>query len=120
MLSNRQIVERIRSIAQRKGLKKDAEIARASKTTRAMLIDIPKLKTAPRLDTICKFADGLGVSITEIIYNNPGQESELLSLFARITNAQQTEILDRLKIMILQNKYPDDKKGNVRLGLKTA
>jgi len=114
MLSNPGIVERIRNIARGKGIKSDAEIARATNTQRALFQDMPRLKTAPRLDTIAKISKGLGVRIEDLIYETPAADSEFTALYGQINKAQRVEILDRMRIFVLSNKYPadgSDKKG---------
>ena len=64
MLSNKEIVERIRHLGKKVGLTSDFAICRQCQfENRAVLGKIDTLKTAPRLDTLEKFANGLGVAI---------------------------------------------------------
>ncbi|MDR1361386.1 MAG: helix-turn-helix transcriptional regulator [Rickettsiales bacterium] len=106
MLTNKQIIARIRSIASAKGIKNDAEIARRAGTTHVMLIDIPNLKTSPRLDTIDKFARALGVSVSDLIYPEQSQkDTEMLEIWNQLNDSEQSEMRGLMSGIILRRKY---------------
>ena len=67
--TNEQIAERIRHFGKQKGLVNDNQICRAGGFFNSVITNfITKTKTAPRIDTLQKFADAVGCSITDLIY----------------------------------------------------
>ena len=68
--NNRQIIDKIRELGKARGLTNDAQITKAAGVSPVMLIDMKSLKTSPRLDTLDKFANALGVSVSDLIYDD--------------------------------------------------
>jgi transcriptional regulator with XRE-family HTH domain len=114
ILKNEQIQARIRHFGKLQGLSSDAAICeRSGFGNRSTLGKIDKLKSAPQVDTLYKFATGLGVRIEDLIYNKPAQANhELQRLYTELTEAEQTDIKDMMRGMVLRRKYDvDDSKA---------
>ena len=100
MLNNKQIQERIRFFAKQAGLDSDLAICEKCKfENRAVLGKFETLKTAPRLDTLAKFADGLNVSIEDLIHNRTDADREISRLLSTMTEYEKTEVVVYIKLM---------------------
>lgn len=90
MLNNKQIVNRIRQIATKHGQVSDAEICRQCKIgNRSQLGHMTKVKTAPQLDTLDKFARGLGVAIEDLIYDRTDADMEMSRIWGDLTEYEK-------------------------------
>ena len=110
MLNNKQIQERIRFYGKKLGLDSDLAICdRCKFENRAVLGKFESLKTAPRLDTISKFADGLGVQIEDLIYNRTDADREIANLLSTMTEYEKTEVVVYIRMM-LKEKNQEQRK----------
>ena len=110
MLSNKEIVERIRHLGKKVGLTSDFAICRQCQfENRAVLGKIDTLKTAPRLDTLEKFASGLGVAIEDLVYSRTEADMELSRTVSQLTEYEKTEVVVYAK-MIIKEKNEKAKK----------
>lgn len=101
MTNNKQIQERIRHFGKNAGLKSDNAICKQCKFNDATMIGkLDKMKTAPQLDTIAKFAEGLGVQIEDLIYDRTDADRELSKWVAKLTEYEKTEVVVYIKMML--------------------
>ena len=100
MLNNKQIQERIRYFGEKAGYKSDNAICKRCNFNDATMIGkIDKLKTAPQLDTLDKFAKGLGIDIVDLIINRSDADIELSKLIKTLTEYEKTEVVVYIKMM---------------------
>lgn len=100
MLNNKQIQERIRYFGKNIGLKSDSAICERCKfENRAVLGQFDRLKNMPRLDTIARFADGLGVDIVDLIIDRTDADREITRLLSTMTEYEKTEVVVYIKMM---------------------
>lgn len=100
MLSNKQIQEKIRYFGAKAGLKSDNAICKHCEFNDATMIGkIDKLKTAPQLDTLNKFARGLGVEIEDLIHSRTDADLELSRLLAGLSEYEKTEVIVYIRMM---------------------
>lgn len=101
MLNNEQIVNRIRKIATQNGQLSDAEICRRCKiNNRSQLGHMTKVKTAPQLDTLDKFARGLGVRIEDLIYNRTDVDIEMSRYWDELSEYEKMETVVWIKMQL--------------------
>lgn len=101
MLDNKQIQERIRLFAKRIGLNTDLAICeRCQFNNRAVLGQFDRLKNTPRLDTMAKFAKGLGVCIEDLIYDRSDADREISRLIVDLSDYEKTEVVVYIKMML--------------------
>lgn len=111
MLNNVQIVEKVRHLGQLMGLRSDAAICeKCNFSNRTQLGKMSNLKTAPQLDTLAKFADGLGVSVEDLIYNRTDADVELGKIIKGLTEYEKTELIVYAKTQILKKNDPSEKR----------
>lgn len=110
MLNNKQIQERIRYFGKNIGLGSDSAICERCKfENRAVLGQFDRLKNTPRLDTIAKFADGLGVDIIDLIINRTDADREIANLLSTMTEYEKTEVVVYIRMM-LKEKNQEQRK----------
>lgn len=110
MISNEFIVQRIRILSQRLGISTDSEICRRCNfSNRGVLNNILRLKTAPQLDTLEKFAKGLDVRIEDIIYNRTDADIAMSRSWDELTEYEKTEVNVYIK-MLLREKNKEQPK----------
>lgn len=101
MLNNEQIVNRIRQIATKTGNISDSEICRKCNfSNRGVLGNILKIKTAPQLDTLDKFARGLGVRIEDLIYNRTDADMEMSRYWDELSEYEKMETVVWVKMQL--------------------
>ncbi len=99
MISNAQIVNRIRTIAQKLSIQSDSEICRrCGFEGRSQIRNILIAKTAPQLDTLGKFARGLGVQIEDLIYDRTDADMEMSRLWAGLSEYEKMEAIVYVKM----------------------
>ena len=99
MLSNRDIQKKIRDLADKKGLKSDLAICeRCCFDNRSVLGKFDKLKSTPRLDTLDKFARGLGVRIEDLIYDRTDADMEMARIWDDLTEYEKMETIVWVKV----------------------
>jgi len=100
MLNNKQIVEKIRTFGKKTGLNTDMAICeKCDFTNRAQIRNMLSIKTAPQLDTLNKFARGLGVEIEDLIYDRTDADIELSQLLAGLSEFEKTEVIVYIRMM---------------------
>lgn len=110
MLNNEQIVNRIRKIATKAGTMSDSEICRRCKIgNRAQLGHMMKIKTAPQLDTLDKFAAGLGVRIEDLIYDHTDADMELGRIWGKLSEYDKMETIVWIKMQLREKKQRQSK-----------
>lgn len=101
MVNNENIVKKIREFGSNAGLKTDMAICKKCKfSNRTQLGKMATLKTAPQLDTIAKFAEGLGIQIEDLIYDRTDADRELSKWVAKLTEYEKTEVVVYIKMML--------------------
>ena len=101
MLNNEHIVNRIRLFAKNDGLSTDSEICRrCGFTNRAQINQMLKLKTAPQLDTLDKFARGLGVRVEDLIYNRSDADMEMSRYWDELSEYEKMETVVWIKMQL--------------------
>ncbi len=99
MLNNEQIVKRIRQIANQTEATSDSEICRKCKfNNRAQIGNMLKIKTAPQIDTLDKFARGLGVRIEDLIYDRTDADMEMARIWDDLTEYEKMETIVWVKV----------------------
>ena len=94
MLDNKAIENKIRALGKKTGLNTDMAICeKCNFSTRTQLGKMGQLKTAPQLDTLAKFAKGLGVQIEDLIYDRTDADIELSQLLAGLSEFEKTEVI---------------------------
>lgn len=110
MVKNEQIVNRIRQIANKTGPLSDSEICRRCKfNNRAQLGHMLKIKTAPQLDTLDKFARGLNVRIEDLIYDRTDADMEMSRIWNDLSEYQKMEAIVYVKMQIREKNKPQSK-----------
>lgn len=110
MLNNKQIQERIRYFGNAAGFKSDNAICKQCRFNDATMIGkIDKLKTAPQLDTLDKFAKGLGISIIDLIVGRSDADREIANLLSTMTEYEKTEVVVYIRMM-LKEKNQEQRK----------
>lgn len=110
MISNELIVQRIRILSQRLGITTDSEICRRCKfTNRGVLDNILRIKTAPQLDTLEKFAAGLNVQIEDLIYNRTDADMELSRIWDELSEYEKTEVNVYIKMLLREKNKKTSK-----------
>ena len=101
MLNNEQIQQRIKMFGARQGLNSDNAICRQCKFNDATMIGrLAKLKTAPQLDTLDKFARGLGVRIEDLIYNRTDADMEMSRYWDELSEYEKMETVVWVKMQL--------------------
>jgi len=101
MLNNEQIQQRIKMFGVRQGLNSDNAICRQCKFNDAtMLGRLAKLKTAPQLDTLDKFARGLGVRVEDLIYNRSDADMEMSRYWDELSEYEKIETVVWVKMQL--------------------
>lgn len=109
MLNNVQIVEKVRHLGQLMGLRSDAAICDKCKIKNRMVFNgILTAKTTPQLGTLAKFADGLGVSVEDLIYDRTDADVELGKIIKGLTEYEKTELIVYAKTQILKKNDPSE------------
>lgn len=99
MLDNKQIQNRIRSLAARAGLDSDSALCKRCKfENRSVLGQFDRLKNTPRLDTLDKFAQGLGVRIEDLIYDRTDADMEMARIWDDLTEYEKMETIVWVKV----------------------
>lgn len=99
MLSNEKIQQKIRKFANDIGLTSDLAICeRCNFENRSVLGKFDKLKNTPRLDTLDKFARGLGVRIEDLIYDRTDADMEMARIWDDLTEYEKTETIVWVKV----------------------
>ena len=99
MLNNKNIQKRIRQFAQQIGLDSDMAICqKCSFENRSVLGKFDTLKNTPRLDTLDKFARGLGVRIEDLIYDRTEADMEMARIWDNLTEYEKTETIVWVKV----------------------
>jgi len=110
MLNNEQIVNRIREIANKAGTISDSEICRRCKfTNRGVINNILKIKTAPQLDTLDKFAAGLGVGVEDLIYDRTDADMEMSQIWGKLSEYDKIETIVWIKMQLREKKQRQSK-----------
>lgn len=105
MLNNAQIVDKIRCFAQKQSITSDSEICRqCGFIGRGQVRNILNTKTAPQLDTINKFAQGLGVRIEDLIYDRTDADMEMARIWDDLTEYEKTETIVYIKMQQREKK----------------
>ena len=98
MLSNKDIQKKIRNLADKKGLKSDLAICEQCRfDNRSVLGKFDKLKNTPRLDTLDKFAQGLGCRIEDLIYDRTDADMEMSRIWDELSEYEKTETIIWIK-----------------------
>lgn len=98
MLANDKIQKKIREYANKIGLTSDLAICeKCCFDNRSVLGKFDKLKSAPRLDTLDKFARGLGVRIEDLIYDRTDADMEMARIWDNLTEYEKTETIVWIK-----------------------
>ncbi len=101
MIDNKFIQARIREIGRRVGLGSDNAICRRCGFNDATMIGkIGQLKTSPQLDTLQKFANGLGCTIEDLIYNRSDVDVDLSAQIAQMTEYQKLQMVVFAKMLL--------------------
>lgn len=99
MVNNNQIVSRIRTIAKKLSVSTDSEICRrCGFEGRGQIRNMLNAKTAPQLDTLYKFAAGLGVRIEDLIYDRTDADMEMARLWDKMSEYEKTETIVFIKM----------------------
>lgn len=99
MLSNARIQQRIKMFGAKIGLVSDNSICKRCKFNDATMIGrLAKLKTAPQLDTLDKFARGLGVRIEDLIYDRTDADMEMARIWDELSEYEKTETIVWVKV----------------------
>lgn len=110
MIDNKFIVSRIRILAERAGMKNDSEICRrCGFDGRGQIRNILKIKTAPQLDTLEKFAKGLDVRIEDIIYNRTDADIAMSRSWDELTEYEKTEVNVYIKMLLREKNEKQQK-----------
>lgn len=110
MLNNQAIVNRIRGIGHNIGLGSDAAICKACDfSTRSQLARMTKLKTAPQLDTLAKFAKGLKCTIEDIVYDRSEADINLSRLIGSLTEYEKTKVVVYVEMLIAEKNKKEKK-----------
>ena len=110
MLSNKQIQDRIRSLAGKIGLDSDSAICKRCKfENRSVLGQFDRLENTPRLDTLDKFANGLGVGVQDLIYNRTDADMEMSRIWNDLSEYQKMEAIVYVKMQIREKNKPQSK-----------
>ena len=100
MLNNQAIQAKIRHFGKLCGLGMDAAICeRCGFNNRAVLGKIGLLKTSPQLDTLHKFAKGLGVCIEDLIYDRSDADMTLGRLLSDLSEYEKMEVVAYIRLM---------------------
>ena len=111
MLNNVQIVNRIKMFGEKIGLHTDAALCNKCGFTNRMVINnLQSVKTTPQLGTLAKFADGLGVSVEDLIYNRTDADVELGKIIKGLTEYEKTELIVYAKTQILKKNNPSEQR----------
>lgn len=101
MLDNKQIQAKIRNTAKHVGLESDLAICqRCGFENRSVLGKFGNLKTAPRLDTLDKFARGLGVRVEDLIYNRSDADMEMSRYWDELSEYEKMETVVWIKMQL--------------------
>ena len=99
MLNNAQIVDKIRCFAKKQSITSDSEICRqCGFIGRGQIRNILNTKTKPQLDTMDKFARGLGVRIEDLIYDRTDADMEMARIWENLTEYEKTETIVWVKV----------------------
>lgn len=99
MLTNDKIQKKIREYANKIGLTSDLAICeKCCFDNRSVLGKFDKLKSTPRLDTLDKFARGLGVRIEDLIYDRTDADMEMARIWDNLTEYEKTETIVWIKV----------------------
>lgn len=101
MVDNKFIQRRIREMGRRAGMCSDNAICRACGFNDATMIGkIGQLKTSPQLDTLEKFAAGLGCTIEDLIYQRGDVDVDLAAQIAQMTEYQKLQMVVFAKMLL--------------------
>ncbi len=110
MLDNKAIEEKIRALGKKAGLHTDMAICeKCNFSTRTQLGKMGQLKTAPQLDTLEKFAKGLGVQIEDLIYDRTDADIELSKILPQLSEYEKTEVVVYAKMIIKEKNAKTQK-----------
>lgn len=110
MLSNKQIQDRIRSLAGKIGLDSDSAICKQCKfENRSVLGQFDRLKNTPRLDTLDKFAAGLGVGVEDLIYDRTDADMEMSQIWGKLSEYDKMETIVWIKMQLREKKQRQSK-----------
>ena len=113
MISNEFIVQRIRILSKRLGITTDSEICRRCEfTNRTQIGNMLKIKTAPQLDTLEKFAKGLNVRIEDLIYNHSDADMALPQVWNELTEYEKTEVIVYIRMLLREKNKKTDLDSN--------
>jgi transcriptional regulator with XRE-family HTH domain len=93
LINNVKVAERIRKIGKQRGFSSDAAICEKCGFDRVMLIMIAKLKTAPQIDTLLKFANGLDCSMEEFIKDLSETHIKLIKILENLGDDKKNQLI---------------------------
>lgn len=101
MIDNKFIQMRIREIGRKSGLISDNAICHKCGFNDATIIGkIGKLKTAPQLDTLCRFADGLGCDISDLTCMRSETDTDLMRQISQMNEYQKLQMVVFAKMLL--------------------
>ena len=110
MVSNKLIVSRIRILAKQAGITSDSEVCRrCGFDGRGQIRNMLNAKTAPQLDTLDKFANGLNVRIEDLIYDRTDADMEMSRIWNDLSEYQKMEAIVYVKMQIREKNKPQSK-----------
>ncbi len=111
MLNNEKIIARIRAFGRRAGLNSDNSICDKCKIPNRMIMyGIKNAKTAPRIDTLQKFACGLGVSVEDLIYDRTDADVNLSRLINQLSEYEKTKVAVYIEMLVAEKNKQGQKK----------
>lgn len=102
MNTNTQIADKIRRYGRLVGLDNDFQITKKAGCYSSTIADIVRLKTAPRLDTLCKFADLLGITVEDLIYDRTDADVNLSRLINQLSEYEKTKVAVYIEMMVAE------------------
>ncbi len=101
MIDNKFIQRRIRELGRRAGYASDNAICKRCGFNDATMIGkIGQLKTSPQLDTLERFARGLGCAIEDLIYKRGDVDIDLAAQIAQMTEYQKLQMVVFAKMLL--------------------
>lgn len=110
-MNNKKIAERIRKFGDKCGLLNDAQITKKADFYPDTIKNIEELKTAPRLDTLYKFADALNVALDDLIRDRTDADREMSRIWHDLSEYEKTETIVYAKMIIKEKNEKERQKA---------
>lgn len=110
IMTNKQIANRIRLIGNKNGLVNDTQITKKAGYYADTIKNIEQVKTSPRLDTLSKFADALGVGIEDLIYDRTDADIELSKILRNLSEYEKTELVVYARMLLREKNENSEQK----------